>query len=79
MILCVEVERVVARDNTVSVGNTLLQLAPQPGRRSCAGLRVTVRQHLDGTLTVGQGTRALGRFRPDGQVVLDAPLLKAAV
>jgi len=78
-ILCVEVERVVARDNTVSVGNVLLQLAAQPGRRSCAGLHVLVRQHLDTTLTVTQGTRVLGRFTADGQPVTDTPLLKAAV
>ena len=79
-ILCVEVERVVARDNTVSVGTRLLQLAAQPGRRSCAGLRVTVRQHLDGHLTVSQGTRPLGRFTADGQpVVMDQVPLRAAV
>ena len=79
-ILCVEVERVVARDNTVSVGTRLLQLAAQPGRRSCAGLRVTVRQHLDGHLTVSQGTRPLGRFTADGQPVVADPVpLRAAV
>lgn len=78
-ILCVEVERVVARDNTVSVGNVLLQLAAPAGRRSCAGLHVAVRQHLDTTLTVSQGTRALGRFTAEGQPIDDTPPLKAAV
>ena len=78
-ILCVEVERVVARDNTVSVGHVLLQIGAQPGRRSCAGLHVVVREHLDTTLTVSQGTRALGRFTADGQPLLDTPPLKAAV
>lgn len=78
-ILCVEVARVVARDNTVSVGSVLLQLAAHPGRRSCAGLHVLVRQHLDTTLTVSQGTRALGRFTADGQPINDTPSLKAAV
>ena len=68
-ILCVEVERVVARDNTVSVGNRVLQLAKQAGRRSCAGLRVIVRQHLDGRLTVSQGARRLGLFTATGQPV----------
>ena len=28
----------MARDNTVSLGRRILQIAPQPGRRSCAGL-----------------------------------------
>jgi transposase len=65
-ILCVEVERVVARDNTVRVGTRVLQLAAQPGRRSCAGLRVCVRQHLDGRLSVNQGSRVLGVFTGTG-------------
>ena len=46
--LCQEDERVVAPDNTVVVGGQLLQIERQPGRRTCAGLRVRVRQHLDG-------------------------------
>jgi transposase len=71
--LCVEVARVVARDNTVRVRNRVLQLAAQPGRRSCAGLRVLVRQHLDGRLSVNQGSRVLGAFTAHG-----APLEAAA-
>jgi hypothetical protein len=43
---------VIAPDNTVVVGGHLLQIERQPGRRTCAGLRVFVRQHLDGTVTV---------------------------
>lgn len=78
-ILCVEADRVVARDNTVRIDNVLLQLAAQPGRRSCAGLHVTVREHLDGQYTVSQGARQLGRFLPDGQAVTDTTILKAAI
>ena len=51
-ILCQEDERVVAPDNTVLVGGRLLQIDRQPGRRTCAGLRVRVRQHLDGTIAI---------------------------
>jgi transposase len=51
-ILCQQDERVVAPDNTVTVGGRLLQIERQPGRRTCAGLRVIVRQHLDGRVTV---------------------------
>lgn len=51
-ILCQQDERVVAPDNTVVVDGRLLQLERQPGRRTCAGLRVLVRQHLDGRITV---------------------------
>jgi transposase len=66
-ILCHEAERVVARDNTVTIGGRVLQIAPQPGRRSCVGLTVTVRQHLDGRHTISRGTQRLGTFRADGR------------
>lgn len=68
-ILCHEEERVVARDNIVTVGGRALQIAPQPGRRSCAGLTVTVRQHLDGRYTIMRGTQRMGTFHADGQPV----------
>src|SRR5215468_4841985 len=45
-ILCVEAERVIGNDNVVRGDGVLLQVAKQPGRRTCAGLRVLVRQHL---------------------------------
>jgi hypothetical protein len=51
-ILCQQDQRVIAPDNTVVVGGRLLQIERQPGRRTCAGLRVLVRQHLDGRITV---------------------------
>jgi len=68
-ILCHTEDRVVARDNTVSFGGRVLQIAPQPGRRSCAGLRVTVREHLDGRLTITHGARGFGTYAADGQPV----------
>lgn len=51
-ILCQEDERVVAPDNTIVVAGRVLQIDRQPGRRTCAGLRVLVRQHLDGRMTI---------------------------
>lgn len=42
----------IAPDNTVVVGGRLLQIERQPGRRTYAGLRVLVRQQLDGRITV---------------------------
>ncbi|MFN8579672.1 MAG: hypothetical protein U0163_01650, partial [Gemmatimonadaceae bacterium] len=68
-ILCHEEERVVARDNTVTFGGRCWQIAAQPGRRSCVGLTVTVRRHLDGRLTITRGTHPLGTFGDDGQPV----------
>jgi transposase len=65
-ILCEEEERVVALDNTVSFAAVRLQLRKQPGRATCAGLRVIARRHLDGRLTIWRGPVCLGRFAADG-------------
>jgi hypothetical protein len=69
-------ERVVGRDNVVSVEGVALQLAKQPGRRSCAGLRVTVRRHLSGEHTVWRGPQCLGRYDALGRP-LDGPRPRA--
>ncbi len=67
-ILCHEAERVIAPDNTVTVAGHVLQIDRQPGRRTCAGLRVLVRQHLDGTFTITRPPDVpLGHFGADGQ------------
>lgn len=74
LILCHEESRVVARDNTVTFGGQVLQIAAQPGRRSCVGLTVLVRRHLDGRRTITRGTHRLGIYDETGQ-----PLDAAAV
>jgi transposase InsO family protein len=69
LVLCQEATRVVARDNTVTIADRVLQIAPQPGRRSCAGLTVTVRRHLDGRFTIARGAQRLGTFAATGEPV----------
>jgi hypothetical protein len=59
-------ERLVGRDNVVSFEGVALQVAKQPGRRSCAGLRVTVRRHLTGEHTIWRGPQCLGRYDAQG-------------
>jgi transposase len=66
-ILCHQEERVVARDNTVTFARLVLQIDKQRGRRSCAGLRVLVRRHLDHTLSLWWGPRRLGRYTATGR------------
>jgi transposase len=67
VILCQEEERIVAPDNTVTVAGLVLQIDRQPGRRSCAGLRVIARQHLDGSITITRPPAVvLGRFTAKG-------------
>jgi hypothetical protein len=65
-VLCEEEDRTVGQDNTVRFAGVRLQLAKQPGRPTCAGLRVIVRRHLDGSHTVWRGAHCLGRFAASG-------------
>jgi transposase len=79
--LCIQTTRKVAKDNTAVINKVRLQIEKQPGRTTCAGLRVTVRQHLDGTLVVLWGKRILGCYdakgRPRKDEVAAAPPLRA--
>jgi transposase len=61
-ILCHQEMRLVARDNTVSFKDRTFQLARQPGRRSCVGLEVTIRRHLNGESSIWHGARRLGHY-----------------
>lgn len=62
-------ERTVANDNTVQYGRVTVQLAPSPLRVSFAKCRVTVYEHLDGTLSIGYGPHTLGRYDLHGQAL----------
>ena len=68
-VLCHEAARVVGRDNTVTLDRVVLQVAKQPGRRTCAGLEVRVRRHLDGRHSVWRGAQRLGLFDAAGKPV----------
>jgi hypothetical protein len=76
-ILCEQEERTVGPANVVVLERVALQLAKQPGRRTCAGLRVTVRRHLDGRHSIWRGTPCLGHYDATGQP-LDGPRPKNA-
>ena len=65
-VLCHEQERTVGRDNTVSLDGVRMQIDKQRGRRTCAGLQVLIRRHLDGGHSIWWGTRCLGRFTEAG-------------
>jgi len=68
-ILCVQHERSVAADNTVTVGGQRLQIAPQSSRWSYAKCRVKVCEHLDGRWSVRYGPHVLGWYDAIGQAV----------
>jgi transposase len=59
--------RTVGKDNTVGFDGVLLQIEKQLGRRTCAGLAVQVRRHLDGGHTVRRGTQLLGAYDRQGR------------
>ncbi|MDP8905461.1 MAG: hypothetical protein M3N29_09160 [Chloroflexota bacterium] len=58
-VFCLKYRRVVANDDTVRAGATILQLPPGPRGRGYAGKRVEVHLRLDGRLAVCDGERFL--------------------
>ena len=66
-IFCLQHERSVASDNTVSVGGLRFQIAPQSTRWSYAKCRVKVCEHLDGRWSVRYGPQFLGWYEADGR------------
>ena len=72
-ILCIEQERVVARDNTVAYEGRCLQLPESSARAHYVKARVKVREHPDGTLAVFYGPRCLARYRAQEEAILLAP------
>jgi hypothetical protein len=72
-ILCIEQERVVARDNTVAYEGRTLQLPESPVRAHYVKARVKVHQYPDGTLAVFHGPRCLARYSAQGEEIAVAP------
>ena len=69
-ILCVQEDRVVAKDNTVRYQGLSLQLPHDTHRFHY--VKVTVRVHVypDASLAVFHGPRCLARYQPDGQLIV---------
>jgi hypothetical protein len=65
-VFAVQHERVVARDNTVQFARLCLQIERQQWRSTLSGCRVTVYEHLDGTLSLGFGAHTVGRYNSEG-------------
>jgi Helix-turn-helix domain len=72
-ILCIEQERVVARDNTVAYEGRCLQLPESPVRAHYVKARVKVHEYPDGTLAVFYGPRRLARYSAQGEEIVAAP------
>jgi transposase len=72
-ILCIEDERVVGRDNTISHNGRCLQLPASPLRPHYVKAHVKVREYADGTLAVFHGPRRIARYSPQGTELIDVP------
>jgi transposase len=72
-VLCIEQERVVARDNTVAYEGRKLQLPPSPARAHYVKANVKVREYPDGTLAVFHGPRRLARYSAQGHEIVQVP------
>jgi Helix-turn-helix domain len=72
-ILCIEQDRVVARDNTVAYEGRSLQLPESPARAHYVKANVKVREYPDGTLAVFHGPRRLARYSAQGEEITQAP------
>jgi transposase len=77
-ILCIEEERVVARDNTVAYAGLRLQLPSSRQRAHYVKATVKVRQYPDDTLAVFHGPRLLARYGADGAPAAQEQLPAAA-
>jgi len=69
LIFCLQHERVVAKDNTVSLANKCLQIEPQKWLSTLAGCRVKVYEQLDGGLTIRYGQRTVGKYTDEGESI----------
>lgn len=69
-IFCFKYERTVNNDNTVSFKNRILQIDPSSWRISFAKCKVTVYEHLDGSLSIGYGPHIIGRYEASEQKLL---------
>ena len=69
-VFSIQQERTVAPDNTVTLGDRWLQIEPVGWRGTLAGCRVTVHEHLDGTLELTYGPHVVGRYNAQGLPLL---------
>jgi hypothetical protein len=72
-VFSVQTERTVAKDNTITIGDRYWQLERTRFRRTLADCRVTVCEHLDGTVSVRWGPHTVGRFDAEGQPLRHNP------
>jgi len=68
-IFTVQTKRIVAKDNTVTIGERIWQIGKSRFRNTLAGCTVTIHEHLDGTVSIRYGPHTVGRFEADGKPI----------
>jgi transposase len=61
-IFTVQHERVVAKDNTVTMAHQVWQIGKTQFRSTLAGCTVTIHEHLDGRASIRYGPHVVGRY-----------------
>jgi len=70
-VFSVQTERVVAKDNTVAIGERLWQIDKTRFRSTLAGSTVTIHEHLDGNVSIRFGPHVVGHFDSRGESLID--------
>ena len=68
-IFTVQTERVVAKDNTVAIGDRTWQIDKTRFRHTLAGTTVMIHEHLNGGISIRFGPHVVGRFTADGKPI----------
>jgi transposase len=61
-VFTVQTERVVAKDNTVAIGDRSWQIEKIRFRHTLAGCTVTIHEHLDGRISIRYGPHVVAQF-----------------
>ena len=72
-VLCETHDRVVGNDNCVSFEGMAPQIPAQRHRPTCRKVRVQVKRHLNGELSIWHGPRPLARYAPDSTPISATP------
>ena len=75
--LCVQDNRVVNRDNTVSWEGLTLQLPQSPLRHHWVKARVRIHGYPNGALAVFHGPRCIARYTAEGVEIVNAPTARS--
>jgi transposase len=66
-IFTVQTERVVAKDNTVAIGERVWQIEKSRFRSTLADCTILIHEHLDGRISLRYGPHVVGRFDSQGR------------